>query len=497
MKKTVICILGNQLFDLKHLPVKAASDVTVFMREDRELCTHFKYHKHKLVFFLSAMRKYAEELREAGYDVHYERLEETKRETYDHSLKAFLKEVDASRVVMFEIEDKFFESRLNKLLLESGAQVELIQSPMFLTTRETFRSYLSETKRPFMKTFYERQRKRLKILMNTDKEPVGGQWSFDEENRLPLPKDVEPPSLPNYEPDFVDLEVMDLIEREFPDHPGSVADFWLPTDRAGAKKWARDFFDLRFENFGPYEDAFSKESPFVFHSVLTPFLNTGLITPQDCVTVALKTAKDRKVPLNSCEGYIRQVIGWREFVRGIYQNFSEIQDVENAFQHTRKLSKHWYDGTTGIEPLDDVIRKTNRYAYAHHIERLMVVGSLMVLLEIDPREAHKWFMEMFIDSSDWVMGPNVYGMAVFSDGGIFATKPYICGSNYYRKMGHYKKAEWMEAVDGLYWSFIERNQTFFLQNPRLSMMARTLDRMDPEKKKRLWKAADQLRDKLS
>ena len=201
--------------------------------------------------------------------------------------------------------------------------------------------------------------------------------------------------------------------------------------------------------------------------------------------------------MNSCEGFIRQVIGWREFIRGIYQNFSEQQEESNFFQHKRKLNELWYNGKSGVAPLDDVIKKVLRFGYAHHIERLMVVGSLMVLLEVDPTEAHRWFMEMFIDSSDWVMGPNVFGMALFSDGGVFATKPYICGSNYFRKMGGYKDGDWQEGVDGLYWSFIEKHKRFFLKNPRLSMMVRSLEKMPTEKKRKIFGKAEELRSRLT
>ncbi len=249
--------------------------------------------------------------------------------------------------------------------------------------------------------------------------------------------------------------------------------------------------------FGPFEDALTDRSDFVFHSGLTPFLNSGLLTPEEVIKAILSTAKERNIALASVEGFIRQVIGWREFVRGIYHHFSEDQESRNFWGHHRKLSPCWYDATTGIEPLDDVIKKVQRIGYAHHIERLMVVGNLMLLLEIHPQEAHRWFMEMFIDSSDWVMGPNLYGMGIFSDGGIFATMPYICGSNYYRKMGPYKSGTWCDAVDGLYWDFVEKHQNYFLKNHRLAMMVSSLKRMEVQRKKRIFFAADKLRNRLT
>lgn len=491
-----ICILGNQLFEPKLLPQKPSKDVVIFMREDRDLCTHFRYHKHKIIFFLSAMRKYAEELREAGFKVQYEKLGEFNN-SFEDRLMMFLKKNKCQKLEMFEIEDKFFEIRIKDSLTKAQLDFEFFKSPMFLTERSDFMSMQSSTKKPFMKTFYERQRKHLKILINADGSPVGGKWSFDTENRKPLPKNHVSPKLPDFKPDKIDQEVFKLVEKEFSDHPGTCEDFWLPTERVGARAWAKNFFENRFAEFGPYEDALSKDQPFLYHSVLTPYLNTGLITPKECVLAALKYTQKNNISMNSCEGFIRQVIGWREFIRGIYQNYSEIQESKNFFNHQKKLSSAWYSGNTGVPPLDDVIKKTIKYGYAHHIERLMVVGSLMLLLEIHPHEAHKWFMEMFIDSSDWVMGPNVYGMALFSDGGIFATKPYFCGSNYLRKMGGYPKGDWCDGIDGLYWGFIKKHEKFFLKNPRLSMMVRTAQKMPEEKWNHINLAANHLKKKLT
>lgn len=490
-------ILGNQLFANQHFPKLDKKTTIIFMREDVGLCTHFKYHKQKIIFFLSAMRKYVRHLQNEGYQIEYQSLNNDKK-TYQQALKDFLSKNDFATIHHFEVEDKFFEKDLQKTLKTfPKMKVEQIPSPMFLTSRERFSEYLKKTKKPFMKTFYEAQRKRLKVLIDAKGEPAGGKWSFDEENRLSLPKDYTPPRIPSYKMDKIDSELATLVEKTFPDHPGESADLWLPTDRKSAQEWLRRFLDDHLAFFGPYEDALSKEFPFINHSVLTPFLNVGLLTPEEVIEETLRFAKEKKIAINSVEGFIRQIIGWREFIRGIYQNFSDQQESTNFWNHQGKLKPCWYDGTTGIEPLDDVINKTRKYGYAHHIERLMVVGSLMLLLEIHPQEAHRWFMEMFIDSSDWVMGPNVYGMAIFSDGGIFATKPYFCGSNYYKKMGPYKKGEWQDGVDGLYWGFIGRNRNFFSKNPRLSMMVNTFDRMDKEKKKRILDAAQKLKERIT
>jgi deoxyribodipyrimidine photolyase-related protein len=494
-----ILILGNQLFEpsLIKAEVSDAKKTIVFMREDLELCKHFRYHKQKIIFFLAAMRTYAKEIEKNGFQVHYEKLNPKQSENFETSFTAFLKKNRINELYFFEIEDKFFEKRIQECVGKQVANVNILQSPMFLTKRSDFADYLKKSKRPFMRTFYEAQRKRLNILIDKKKEPIGGQWSFDQENREKLPLDLAPPPPKKIKASSEVLEVIKLINHVFPDHPGRGEDFWLPVDRKGAHEWLEQFLTERLENFGPYEDALALHSDFVFHSALTPFLNTGLLTPSNVIEQTISHATHAKIPLPSLEGFIRQIIGWREFVRGIYQNYSEVQDTKNYWQHKRKLSQLWYDGNTGIPPLDATLSKVIKYSYAHHIERLMVLGSLMLLLEIDPGEAHRWFMEMFMDSSEWVMGPNVYGMALFSDGGIFATKPYICGSNYYRKMGPFKKDSWCEGVDGLYWAFIDKHKDFFLKNPRLSMMARTLEKMDGARKKHIFIEADKLRARLT
>ncbi len=501
--RSIVLILGNQLFDPKYFSkIEIDKKSTVFfMREDQELASYFKFHKHKIIFFFAAMRAYRDELLAEGYVVHYEEFKNaevaTSGQNYESALLNFLEKNKIKSAFCFEIEDKFFETRILTLFKKAKISLSTWQSPMFLTSREQFKTYLGSTRKPFMKTFYEFQRKRLNILMKEDDKPVGGAYSFDAENRLALPKDKVTPKLPPFKPDKNILDVIQVVRKSFDSHPGHEENFWLPVDRSSARKWLNSFLSDRLFDFGPYEDALAPHSEFVFHSVLTPFLNCGLLTPHEVIKVTLAYAKKNNTPLASLEGFIRQIIGWREFVRGIYQNFSEKQDKENFWNHKRNLSSLWYGGETGVPPLDETIKRVLKRGYAHHIERLMVIGSLMLLLEVNPKEAHRWFMEMFIDSSDWVMGPNVYGMALFSDGGIFATKPYICGSNYLRKMGGYPKGAWCDGVDGLYWQFVKKHENYFLKNPRLSMMARSAQKIPDDRWLIINKAANELREKLT
>ncbi len=493
-----LLILGNQLFDPSTWPKELRnSKPTVFMREDYELCTYYQFHKHKIIFFISAMRDYRDELSDKGLEIEYETLSDKKSPKYEKAFSDFLISSKTKKVWLFEIEDKFFEARILGTLKKIGIDYEVIQSPMFLTTREDFKSYLGKVKKPFMKTFYESQRKSKNILIDKNGQPTGGQWSFDSDNRKPLPKSVKPPELPALKIKSQNIkDSIKVCDKFFLKHPGDAQGFWLPTDRKGASLWLNEFLDKKLKDFGPFEDAISLDSDFVFHSVLTPFLNTGLLTPQQIVDSTLKHADRKSIPLESLEGFLRQVMGWREFVRGIYQNFSDKQESTNFWGHKNKLSELWYTGESGIPILDNVLKKVIRYGYCHHIERLMVLGNLMLLLEIDPKESHRWFMEMFIDSSDWVMGPNVYGMALFSDGGLFSTKPYICGSNYWSKMSLQKSDLWCDQIDGLYWNFISNNKDFFSKNPRLSMMTRSLAKIPKDRLIRITAAAEELKSKL-
>lgn len=481
MKKALI-ILGDQLFPVSFY--KAHKDAVVFMAEDVGLCTHYKYHKHKLALFLTAMRNYADELRAHGFEVHYEKLADV---PFTERLKKFLTAKKVNEVLVPEIQDKFFEK---EILAALTVPVTIIGSAMFLCPREEFRAYLFYHPKPFMKTFYEKERKRLKILVDKKGNPAGGHWSYDVENRKKAPKVLTNKEL-HLKPDEDHFpEVAKLIDGKFPDHPGDLSDFWLPTTRKAALRGLDHFLKHHLASFGDYQDALTDRAPFLYHSLISPAVNMGLITPEEIMTKVLHAYETEKdIPLSSVEGFIRQVMGWREFVRGVYQNFSDVQEKKNFFGHHRKMTKDWYEGTTGIYPVDHAIKKALKYGYCHHIERLMVLSNFMLLCEFDPREVHRWFMELFVDSADWVMGPNVYGMGQFSDGGIFATKPYISGSNYILKMSDFEKGEWCEIWDALFWRFIGKHREFFAKNPRLSMMVRQWEKQDPEKKKRHEKLA--------
>ena len=461
------------------------------MAEDFELCTYEKHHKHKLIFFLSSMRKYASELKSKKLNVKYYQLNKKNiKLSYEDKLSEFIKNKKISEINMFEVEDKFFEKRILNFSKKNNIKINFLDSPMFLNTRNDFKKYLSRVKKPFMATYYKQQRIDKNILMSGDK-PIGDKWSFDEDNRKKIPDDFKIPSLPNFSEDTVVKDVKKTVVELFLDHPGDAGSYWLGSSRKEALKALDLFIKDKIINFGDYEDAVKKDEPFLLHSVLSPYLNVGLITSKEIVKKILDTGKNKKIPLNSLEGFIRQVIGWREFMRGIYQNYDEKLENTNFFNHQRKLTDDWYNGTTGIDPIDDAIKDVNKYGYAHHIIRLMHLSNVMNLSQLHPKEIYKWFMEMFVDSSDWVMSPNVFGMGTFSDGGIFSTKPYICGSNYIIKMSNYKKGSWSDIIDGLYWNFIYTNKDILVKNPRMGMVMMSYRKLKEDRKDYLLKTANE------
>ena len=493
--KRLLVLFGNQLFSNRH--IAEAQPDAIFMAESDRMCRRYKAHQHKLVLVLSAMRSKADALRKAGYRLAYEKLEDGLGESFGAILSAHLSRHAYDELVYFQTESPGMEAALGRCCAERGLEPVRLTSPMFITAPEELESFRSEHKRLFMADFYRWQRRRMRVLVDDEGAPVGGRWSFDEDNRKKLPKDLAPPPLPKPRWTKHVKTVVELVAERFDEHPGQAEAFWLPTTESQAKAALRRFLEERFHFFGDYEDALSKKHATVFHSVLSPLLNIGLLTPAELVDEALQYAANKQVPLNSLEGFVRQLIGWREFIRAVWRVLPSSHWRQNFWGHERKLSRHWYDGSTGLPPLDDAIRRANATGYNHHIERLMVLGNFMLLCRVEPESAYHWFMQMYVDSADWVMAPNVYGMALFSEGGAFTTKPYICGSNYLRKMSDYGKGPWCDISDGLYWSFVDAQRSFFEKNPRSRMLLGTLDRMERRRRERIFGLAEQFIDQVT
>ncbi|MEY3897570.1 MAG: hypothetical protein RLZZ214_3091 [Verrucomicrobiota bacterium] len=444
-------------------------------------------HRQKLMLHRASMKAYAADLAAAGHQVHY--IDVPDRTTSD-SAELLEKKLPGTivKIHLTDPADEILLKRVRRFAAKRGIEVMLHASPNFLSPPEFLATHIAAKKKPFMAKFYEHQRKRTHILLEDDETPTGGKWSFDTENRAKLPKAHVPPREPRAPANAFTREAAEYVTTKFPDNPGSLKHFRWPVTRRDAETWLDRFIDERFENFGLYEDAISTGHATIYHSAITPALNIGLLDPQDVIDRVM--AKAGTVPMNSLEGFVRQVIGWREFMHGIYRHRGTEIRNGNFWNFDRPLPRSFYDATTGIPPVDRVIRQLLDDGYCHHIERLMVLGNFMLLCRIRPDDVYRWFMEMFVDSYDWVMVPNVYGMSQFADGGTFTTKPYLSGSNYILKMSDEPKGPWCQIWDGLFWTFIGDYTPFFLKNPRLSMMARSWQKMTPEKQEAHRTAAD-------
>ncbi|MDX2065928.1 MAG: cryptochrome/photolyase family protein [Fimbriimonadaceae bacterium] len=489
-------VLGDMLFD--GLPGLASAEA-IFMAEDWHLCARGRGHRQKLTLFLSAMRHFRDRLTAAGRRVHYRPLDPSDRTPMLDWLAQALRPGD--ELLTYTVADRFFRETLSSWAADQRIRLSFAENPMFITPAVEWDRYRSSSRRLLMGDFYIRQRKRLGMLLTDDSEPVGGRWSFDEDNRRALPKSVEAPTIWWCTPDPTTQEVAALVDAHFPDHPGCATDFGWPVTHREAEAWLDDFLQHRLDAFGDYEDALSVRTGTVFHGLLTPMMNCGLLTPAQIVRATLARHAERPAPLNSLEGFLRQVVGWREFIRGMADDYPPLDAADDAFPnhfgHSRSLGEAWWTGDTGLPPVDLAIRRALRHGWAHHIERLMVLGAVQLMSEVQPAASYRWFSAMFIDGADWVMGPNVLGMSQFADGGIFATKPYLCGSSYILRMGDYAKGDWCETWDGLYWRFIHRHRDTFARNPRMSVMVRSVDKLKPGRRDRIFAAADAFIDRTT
>ena len=477
--KQINIIFPHQLFQESPL---FDNNATVYLLEEYLFFKQYKFHKQKIAFHRASMKCYFDFLKnENKIEAIY--VQATEQVSDVRLLIPKLKSEGVSHINYIDPTDNWLQLRINKICLDEGISTKVYESPLFLNTKNDLFNFFSSDKKKYHQTsFYTEQRKKRNILITPDDKPVGGKWTFDSENRKKYPIKKTPPAIRYPDVDAYYKEAKDYVEAHFSSHLGSLTNQALyPTSFETTKAWLHQFFEQRFIEFGTYEDAIVTENSILNHSVLTPMLNVGLITPKEVIDECLIYAKKHDVPINSTEGFVRQIIGWREFIRGVYQTRGSEERTTNFWKFNKKIPSSFYTGTTGIAPVDQTIKKVLKTGYCNHIERLMILGNFMMLCEFDPDEVYKWFMELFIDAYDWVMVPNIYGMSQFADGGLMSTKPYISGSNYIIKMSNYKKGEWQLVWDGLFWRFMDVHRDFFLSNPRLGMLVRMFDKMPLEK----------------
>lgn len=499
MGKNILLVYPNQLFAAENLPKEvdqiAVIEEPLLFGTDKELPLFI--HKQKLVFHRASMRRYVEEvLWPAGYEVDYIEFHQLENTT------DIVNEIShAERVYCFDPTDDVLQRRLQSAIesLSSKPEFHQIESPNFYLPREEVKNFFVDKKKAQFAPFYQWQRERFNVLMNPETyKPLGGRLSFETESHKRLPKNHSLPSFQVYGANkFVD-EAKEYVQKHFASNPGSVDDFPWPTNANEAHKWLDEFLEHRLEFFGTYDDAIDGDNPWLYHSALSVVLNAGLLSPMEVVKKAVAHHGKTPVPMASIEGFVRQILGWREYTRAMYVNRHAQLRTSNVFGHNRRLTNDWYDGTTGIPPVDDVIKKVQARGYSHHVERLMVIGNIMLVCDFHPNEVYRWFMEMYVDSYDWVLVPNVYGMSQFADGGGMSSKPFVSSSNYILNMSHYERGDWCDVWDGLYARFIEKNRERFAKDPHMKMAVHQVDKMTENRRRVIgYRAEDFLKTKTS
>ena len=477
MYSAATLILPNQLF--QHHPALAANR-SIYLIEEWHFFNQYEFHKQKLLLHRASMKAYEQFILQQGYKVKY--IEAAQTQNKCELCIAQMHKDKVTEIHMVDPIDHWITRKINASCKKFGITHKVYDNPNFLNTLYEVAPYFNNKKTYFQTDFYTWQRKSRKILIEKDGKPVGGKWTYDADNRSKFPKKERVPELPIATKSKFIEEAKIYIQKNFGSNYGSLnGPHLFAIDFLETERWLKTFLENRFEKFGIYEDAIVAKELVLHHSVLSPMLNIGLIGPQQVIDTVMAISTQKTIPLNSLEGFLRQVMGWREFIRIVYEREGVKQRTTNYWQFKRKIPKSFWTGTTGIGPIDITIKKVLETGYCHHIERLMVLGNFMQLCEFDPNEVYKWFMEMFIDAYDWVMVPNVYGMTQFADGGLMTTKPYISGSNYLMKMSDYEKGEWQAIWDGLFWRFMHEHRSFFLSNPRIGMLVHNYDKMSSEK----------------
>lgn len=487
--KTTVWLLGDQLSPrISSLEGLQPSDCVVLMIESIKHCRRLPFHKQKLVLVWSAMRHFAEELRQFGYEVDYYQAAPSFEDAFRHHIKHHGPE----RLRMMESAEYGVTERLIQEAVKNGLSPETTPNTMFLSDTETFQRESAGKHSRLMEAFYRKMRKRTGILMARGK-PVGGKWNYDAENRKRPSEGLEYPPIPMYAPDTITREIISFVEKEFPNHFGHADTFQWPVTREDAQRFCDDFLEHRLAQFGPYQDAMVLGQRTLFHSLLSPLLNVGLLEPLELCQRAEAAYLDGKVTLNSAEGFIRQILGWREYVYQVYHWRMPDYAEMNYLETDAPIPEFYWDGNTRMRCVREAIEALLENGINHHIQRLMITGNFALLAGLNPQKVNEWYWLAYVDAHEWVVTPNVLGMALYADGGILGSKPYAASANYINRMSDYcRRCPYnARAVTGedacpfnaLYWDFLVRNEKKLRNNPRLALTYRNLDRRTNEEVK--------------
>lgn len=486
-------ILGDQLSkSISSLEGCDKDNDIIFMCEVWDEATYVHHHQKKIAFLFSAMRHFANELRQSGYQMVYHKLDDADNTgSFYSELKRIIAQYNITKIVITEAGEYRVQQNIKQWQDDVGITVDIRADHRFLCSHHEFADWARGRKELRMEYFYREMRKNYHILMDGDT-PIGGKWNYDAENRK-SPKDglhIPKPYINDI--DDITCEVIDLVKTRFASHFGDIDPFYFAVTRHQALQVLQQFIEERLAHFGDYQDAMVENEPWMYHAHISFYVNCGLLLPLECVQLAEQAYYEGKAPLNAVEGFIRQIIGWREYIRGIYWLKMPQYANENFFNATHKLPQFYWDGETKMNCLKQCVIETKQNAYAHHIQRLMVLGNFALIAGIDPQYVNEWFLIVYADAYEWVELPNVSGMILFADGGYLASKPYAAGGSYINKMSNYCKncAYQVSEKNGdnacpfnyLYWDFLARNREKLKHNHRVGMMYKTYDRMGDDKK---------------
>lgn len=507
--RTVYLVLGDQLTTETSFfsEYESAKDI-VWMAEVKEESTHVWTHKARIVMFLSAMRHFKEELKNKGFRFSYTEMKlDSPPTSLDLELSKFLRSTKCSSVKVRKPGEYRIEVLLKKAVSENNLTLEIIEDDHFLNSVEEFTHHAKHRKQLRMEFFYREMRKKYNILIKND-EPVGGDWNYDSDNRKSFSKEgpgliAAPIAFP---PDKITKQVIKLVNEIFNDHPGDLNFFDWPVTASQAEETLKDFLDNRLAQFGDYQDAMWMSQPWLYHSRLAAAMNLHIIHPLKVITQAENYFKSGKAPLASVEGFIRQILGWREYVRGIYWLYMPQYLERNTLNANNDLPPFFWTGNTDLNCLKQSIGQTLKHGYAHHIQRLMITGLFCLLFGVEPKQVHEWYLAVYVDAVEWVELPNSLGMSQYADGGIMASKPYIASGKYIDRMGNYCKhckydpaksvGEGACPFTTMYWDFLIRHEKLLSSNPRMGMQVKNLKRMGENTKEDIKSQANTFRISL-
>lgn len=505
--RSLLLVLGDQLsFDSSVFDGADPARDALWMAEVSEESTHVRSSKPRTALFLSAMRHFRDAALARGWRVLYTELDAPANAgTLAGELRRTCAAHSPEQLVMAEAGDWRVRMALESTAADLGVPLEARRDRHFLSSIDDFRAHASGRKQLRMEYFYREMRRRHRVLIEDDESPVGGTWNFDVANRQPFGKQGPGlvPSPRRFEPDAITREVLALVERTFPDHPGALADFDWPVTTEEAQAALDDFVANRLPDFGRYQDAMWTREPWLYHSRISAAMNLKLLDPRVAIAAAERAFREKSAPLEAVEGFIRQILGWREYVRGVYWAQMPGYVERNAMQAHEPLPAFYWTADTEMACLRDAVGQTLQYGYAHHIQRLMVTGLYALVLGVDPRAVHEWYLAMYVDAVEWVELPNALGMSQYADGGVMASKPYIATGKYIQRMSdHCTGCRFNPAsatgddacpFTTLYWDYLQRHEPAMRQNHRMALQVRNLARLDDEARAAIKQRASAIR----